>query len=157
MALLKFKYGPSANLAGKSIEDGVVYITNDSQEMKVDIDGERITISDFVSISAAELDTVTIRENLFYYVTDTKTIVKYAGEDENGKRIWEGINNTDQIAGMNTRLITAEGEIDALQTADENLNDRIDGLNADSINSNEEFLVTTSIGDFVGGTSTITE
>ena len=151
MALLKFKYGPSANLANKEIENGVVYITNDSQEMKVDIGGKRLTISDFVTVTAAELDTVAISENLFYYVSDTKAIVKYAGVDAQGKRIWEGINNTDQIAGMNTRLLTAEGEIDALQTADENINERIDGLNATHIETTDEITVTTAVGNYAVG------
>ena len=152
MALLKFNYGTSAKLNSATeapeIQNGNVYITTDSQEMKVDIGGKRLTISDFMSVSAAELDTVAIYDNLFYYVTDTKTIVKYAGEDKDGKRIWEGINNTDQIAGMNTRLITAEGEIDALQTADEDLNDRIDGLNATHIETTDEITVTTAVGNY---------
>ena len=151
MALLKFKYGPSANLANKEIENGVVYITNDSQEMKVDIGGKRLTISDFVTVTAAELDTVAISENLFYYVSDTKTIVKYVGVDAEGKRIWEGINNTDQIAGMNTRLLTAEGEINALQTADENINERIDGLNATHIETTDDIVVTTKVGNYEVG------
>ncbi len=151
MALLKFKYGPSANLANKEIENGVVYITSDSQEMKVDIGGKRLTISDFVTVTAAELDTVAISENLFYYVSDTKAIVKYVGVDAEGKRIWEGINNTDQIAGMNTRLLTAEGEIDALQTADEAINERIDGLNATHIETTDEITVTKAVGNYTVG------
>lgn len=155
MALLKFNYGTSAKLNSTTeapeIQNGNVYITTDSQEMKVDIGGKRLTISDFMSVSAAELDTVAVYDNLFYYVTDTKTIVKYAGEDKDGKRIWEGINNTDQIAGMNTRLITAEGEIGALQTADIDLNDRIDGLNATHIETTDEITVTTAVGNYAVG------
>lgn len=155
MALLKFNYGTSEKLnhatEAPAIQNGNVYITTDSQEMKVDIDGKRLTISDFMSVSAAELDTVAVYDNLFYYVTDTKTIVKYAGEDKDGKRIWEGINNTDQIAGMNTRLITAEGEIGALQTADIDLNDRIDGLNATHIETTDEITVTTAVGNYAVG------
>ena len=131
MALLKFNYGPVANLNDLTkapIKDGNVYITTDSQEMKVDLAGKRLTISDFVSVTAAELDTVAIHDNLFYYVTDTKTIVKYVGTDAEGKRIWEGINNTDQIAGMNTRLITAEGEIDTLQSDLDTAEGKIEAL-----------------------------
>ena len=155
MALLKFNYGTSEKLNhatnAPAIQNGNVYITTDSQEMKVDIGGKRITISDFVTVTHAELDTVAIYDNLFYYVSDTKAIVKYAGEDENGKRIWEGINNTDQITGMNTRLLTAEGEIDALQTADEDLNERIDGLNATHIETTDEITVTTAVGNYAVG------
>ena len=151
MALLKFKSGLAANLADKAIEDGVVYITTDSQEMKVDIGGVRHTISDFMAVTAAELDTVAIHDNLFYYVTDTKTIVKYVGTDDKGKRLWEGINNTDQIASMNTRLLTAEGEIDALQTADTDLNDRIDSLNAGNIDTTDEITITTAVGNYKVG------
>lgn len=154
MALLKFKHGLAEKLNDLTkvpVSNGTVYITTDSQEMKVDIDGKRLTISDFVSVSAAELDTVAIYDNLFYYVTDTKAIVKYVGTDAEGKRIWEGINNTDQIAGMNTRLITAEGDIDALQTADEDLNDRIDGLNAGNIDTTDEIVVTKAVGNYAVG------
>ena len=152
MALLKFNHGPVDRLPVYSTETvGNIYITKDSHEMKVDLPDGRISISDFMSISAAELDTVTVYDNLFYYVTDTKTIVKYAGEDKDGKRIWEGINNTDQIAGMNTRLLAAEGEIDALQTADENINERIDGLNATHIETTDEITVTTAVGNYAVG------
>lgn len=148
MALLKFNYGTSEKLNSATnapvIKDGNVYITTDSQEMKVDINGKRLTISDFMTVTAAELETVAIYENLFYYVTDTKTIVKYVGTDAEGKRIWEGINNTDQIAGMNTRLITAEGEIDTLQ-------DNFNNLDATGIDTSEDIVVTKAVGNYTVG------
>ena len=154
MALLKFKQGLAENLPVYSTDTvGTVYITSDSQEMKVDLPTGRVKVSDFISVTAAELETVTVHENLFYYITDTKTIVKYVGEDEQGKRIWEGINNTDQITGINTRLITAESEIDALQTADSTLNRKIDELNASDIETTDEIVVTTAVGNYSVGQS----
>lgn len=148
MALLKFNKGLIENLPAAKNE-GNVYITSDSKEMYIDVAADkRIKISDFIFVTNTELATVELYDNLFYYVTDTKTIVRYAGEDENGNRIWEGINNTDQIIGLNTRLLTAEGEIDALQTADNNINNRIDSLNAESIKSTDEIIVTTKVGNY---------
>lgn len=148
MALLKFNKGLSSNLP-TTITEGSIYITTDSQEMYVDVASDkRIAISDFISVSAADLTTIEVYDNLFYYVTDTKTIVKYAGEDEEGNRIWEGINNTDQIAGINTRLLTAESEINALQTKDAQLEQAIDDVNAASVDTTEVITVTTKVGNY---------
>ena len=154
MALLKFNKGLVENLTTTKtpIAEGNVYITSDSKEMYIDIASDkRIKISDFVFTTQEGLATIELHDNLFYYVTDTKAIVRYAGTNDAGDRIWEGINNTDQITGLNTRLLTAEGEIDALQTADEAINERIDGLNATHIETTDEITVTTAVGNYAVG------
>lgn len=42
MATVKFRYGNRSQLDKKSIEDGVVYVTEDTQEFAIDLDGKRI-------------------------------------------------------------------------------------------------------------------
>lgn len=150
MALLKFSKGEIANLSTQAVSEGNVYITTDSQEMYVDVSGnKRIKISDFITVAtAAELDTVEIYENAFYYIADTKTIVKYGGVDDDSKRIWEGINNTDEIESIVNRLNNAETNIAALNTANVNTNKRIDDLNATHIETTDEITVTTAVGNY---------
>ena len=124
MALLKFKYGPSANLATKSIEDGVVYITNDSQEMKVDIGSTRYNISDFIIVEKqAALEALgTYHENLFYYVKADNLLKKYTKTPAEGESNWTNINDTSAldsaVAALGLRLTTAEDNIETLQAKD---------------------------------------
>lgn len=42
MTTVKFRYGNRSQLDKKSIEDGVVYVTEDTQEFAIDLDGKRI-------------------------------------------------------------------------------------------------------------------
>ena len=42
MATVKFRYGNRSQLDQKSIEDGVVYVTEDTQEFAIDLNGKRI-------------------------------------------------------------------------------------------------------------------
>ena len=117
MALLKFKYGPSANLATKGIEDGVIYITTDSQEMKVDIGSTRYNISDFMVVETqAALEALgTYYENLFYYVKADNLLKKYIKTPAEGESNWININDTsaldDAVATIGARLVTAESDI----------------------------------------------
>lgn len=151
MALLKFNKGLVENLTTTKtpIAEGNVYITSDSKEMYIDVASDkRIKISDFVFTTQEGLATVELHDNLFYYVTDTKAIVRYAGTNAEGARIWEGINNTDQITTLNGELLKAQGDIASLKTADTTINQRIDGLNAESIKSTDEIIVTTKVGNY---------
>ena len=147
MALLKFNKGAIANLSTQAVSEGNVYITTDSQEMYVDVSGnKRIKISDFVTVAtASELDTVALFDNAFYYVADTKTIVRYGGAGTDGKRIWEGINNTDEIEGLSDRVDDAETAIATLNTANTNTNKRIDELDAADIATTDGITVTTAV------------
>lgn len=153
MALLKFNKGEIANLSTQAVAEGNVYITTDSQEMYVDVSGnKRIKISDFVTVATAtDLDTVTVYDNTFYYIADTKTIVRYGGVGEDGKKIWEGINSTDQIAGIKTKLDDAVDDISVLNIANQNTNKRIDDLDAADITTTDEIVVTTAVGNYSVG------
>lgn len=155
MALLKFNKGAIANLSTQAVSEGNVYITTDSQEMFVDVSGnKRIKISDFVTVAtASELDTVALFDNAFYYVADTKTIVRYGGAGTDGKRIWEGINNTDEIEGLSDRVDDAETAIATLNTANTNTNKRIDELDAADIATTDGITVTTAVGNYAVGST----
>lgn len=155
MALLKFNKGVIADLSKRAVSEGNVYITVDSQEMFIDVsDNKRIKISDFVTVAtASELDTVAIFDNVFYYIADTKTIVRYGGSDADGKRIWEGINNTDEIEGLSVRVEDAETAIATLNTANANTNKRIDELDAADIATTDEITVTTAVGNYTVGST----
>lgn len=155
MALLKFNKGAIANLSTQAVSEGNVYITTDSQEMFVDVSGnKRIKISDFVTVAtASDLDTVALFDNAFYYVADTKTIVRYGGAGTDGKRIWEGINNTDEIEGLSDRVDDAETAIATLNTANTNTNKRIDELDAADIATTDGITVTTAVGNYAVGST----
>lgn len=155
MALLKFNKGAIANLSTQAVSEGNVYITTDSQEMFVDVSGnKRIKISDFVTVAtASDLDTVALFDNAFYYVADTKTIVRYGGAGTDGKRIWEGINNTDEIEGLSDRVDDAETAIATLNTANTNTNKRIDELDAADIATTDGITVTTAVGNYTVGST----
>lgn len=167
MALLKFKYGPSANLATTAISDGVVYITNDSQEMKVDIGTTRHSISDFVIVETqAALDLIgTYYENLFYYVKADNLLKKYTKNPAEGETNWKNINDTSElesaISALGVRLLAVEntvngydnegthvpGLVDDLDTLEET----VAGLDATKIETTKSFKVTAAVGNYKVG------
>lgn len=157
MALLKFKQGLAANLPAYSQDSvGVVYITSDSQEMKVDLPSGRVTVSDFVIVdNQAALDAIgTYHENLFYYVkadnflkTCTKSVV-------NGEvtYTWKTINDltelTSDITAISGRLLTAENDIDALEGRAATLETAVAGINASTVKTTKTFKVTKAVGNY---------
>lgn len=155
MALLKFNKGKIQNLSKQSVSEGNVYITTDSQEMFVDVSPtKRVKISDFVTVAtSSELDSVELYDNVFYYVADKKTIVRYGGQSNEGKRIWEGVNNTDEIANLDGRMDSAENNILALNTANNQTNKRIDELDAADIATTDGITVTTAVGNYAVGST----
>lgn len=54
MAIAKFYSGTKQQLDAKSIENGAVYITTDTEEFLVDLDNKRIPLTDIESISNQE-------------------------------------------------------------------------------------------------------
>lgn len=42
MPNVKYKYGTKDQLKGSAVTDGTIYITTDTKELAVDLDGERI-------------------------------------------------------------------------------------------------------------------
>lgn len=157
MALLKFKYGPSANLATKGIEDGVVYITNDSQEMKVDIGSTRYNISDFIIVETqAALEALgTYYENLFYYVKADNLLKKYTKTPAEGESNWTNINDTSAldsaVSAIGVRLVTAESDIDALEGRATTLETAVGNINATTVETTKSFKVTAAVGNYKVG------
>ena len=157
MALLKFKYGPSANLATKGIEDGVIYITTDSQEMKVDIGSTRYNISDFMVVETqAALEALgTYYENLFYYVKADNLLKKYIKTPAEGESNWININDTsaldDAVATIGARLVTAESDIDALKGRTTTLETAVGNINATTVETTKSFKVTAAVGNYKVG------
>lgn len=157
MALLKFKYGPSANLATKDIEDGVIYITNDSQEMKVDIGSTRYNISDFMVVETqAALEALgTYYENLFYYVKADNLLKKYTKTPAEGESNWININDTSvldsAVSAIGSRLVTAESDIDALEGRATTLETAVGNINATTVETTTSFKVTTAVGNYKVG------
>lgn len=153
MALLKFKHGLQANLntTNAPISEGTVYITTDSQEMKVDLGGKRLTISDFVIVAnndaLAALKTAgTCYTNLFYYVEDKNLLKKYNGTD------FITINDTTALLeGLDERLTVVEGQATALRDDLDNLASDVDALDATSIETTDEITVTKAVGNYAVG------
>lgn len=160
MALLKFKQGQVANLPSYSESTvGTIYITSDSQEMKVDLPSGRVNISDFVIVeNQAALEAIgTYHENLFYYVkadgflkTCTKSIV-----DGKVTYTWKTINDltelTSSVDALGRRLVTAEGDIDALEERASAVETAINTLDATKIETTQDIVVTAAVGNYTKG------
>ena len=160
MALLKFNYGLAANLkdlAKAPIKDGNVYITTDSQEMKVDLSGKRLTISDFVIVkNQAALEALAgYHENLFYYVEGDNLLKKYIANPAEGESNWVNINDTsaleNDLAALGQRVLTAEGHITTLQGNVEELGGAIEAINASTVDTTTNIVITTPVGNYAKG------
>ena len=124
MSMLKFKKGSFKNLPS-TYSVGTVYVTTDEQAMYVDIsDSKRIRLSDIIQVpSVADLAAYApdYSTSALYYVVASNALLKYVGVDAEGKYEWKQINTTaaveSEIAGLKTRMITAEGNITGLQTS----------------------------------------
>ena len=154
MALLKFKHGLQANLTNTPISEGTVYITTDSQEMKVDLGGHRLTISDFVIVANNEaleaLKTAgTCYTNLFYYVEDVNLLKKYNGTD------FVTLNDTSELdirlGAVEGKAAANESNITATNTNLGLLQEQVDNLNASKINTTQDIIVTAPVGNYVKG------
>lgn len=160
MALLKFNYGVAANLKDLTkapIKDGNVYITTDSQEMKVDLGGKRLTISDFIIVkNQAALEALgNYHENLFYYVEGDNLLKKYIANPAEGTSNWVNINDTsaleNDLAALGQRVLTAEGNITTLQGDVEELGEAIEAINASTVDTTQNIVITTPVGNYAKG------
>ena len=161
MALLNFHYGLVKDLP-IAVTNGNLYITTDSQGLYVDLDGSRILVSDFIQVAdKATLDGLgTYNSNVFYYVEGSNALLKYAGftfaEDGETKiHNWKQLNSTkalsDALDTLTGRVVQNETNIANLQSADTELSNRIDGINATNVNTTQKFTVTTAVGNYAKG------
>ena len=168
MALLKFKQGLATNLpsyvaSGESSTVGVVYITSDTQEMKVDLPSGRINISDFViadSVDDNGILTVGGKainkyfDNLFYYVKGETVLRKCTATEIAGEVTsvsWIKIGDltalNSAVEALTDRVDNAEGKISALEAKDTELESVIAGLGAEDIKTESDIYVTTKVGN----------
>lgn len=168
MALLKFKQGLVGKLPEYSAESiGTVYITSDSQEMKVDLPGGRISVSDFViadSVDDNGILTVGGKvinkyfDNLFYYVKGETILRKCAATEiteEVTSVVWTKIGDltalNSAVEALAGRVSTAEGKITALENKDAEIESDIDDIN-NVINITSEITATVDVGNYKKGT-----
>lgn len=101
MSMLNFKYGAFANLPARSAAtNGTIYITTDEQAMYVDLDNQRIRLSQIITLSNAEWQALTppYSTEAFYYISDANALLKYSGT------AWVQLNSKkdlqDALAGL---------------------------------------------------------
>ena len=159
MALLKFNHGSVDRLPVYSAETvGNIYITKDSHEMKVDLPDGRISISDFIIVeSQAALEALgTYYENLFYYVKAENLLKKYTKTLSEGETShWKNINDLsaleEAVAALGRRLTTAESDIDALEGRATSLETAVAGINASTVETTQDIVVTAPVGNYAKG------
>ena len=159
MALLKFNHGSADRLPVYSAETvGNIYITKDSHEMKVDLPDGRISISDFIIVeSQAALEALgTYYENLFYYVKADNLLKKYTKTLSEGETShWKNINDLsaleEAVAALGRRLTTAESDIDALEGRATSLETTVAGINASTVETTQDIVVTAAVGNYAKG------
>lgn len=168
MALLKFKQGLVGNLPEYSAESiGTIYITSDSQEMKVDLPSGRISVSDFVIADAIDANGIlTVGgkvinkyfDNLFYYVKG-ETVLRKCAATEITETItsvtWTKIGDLEAldsaIEALAERVSITEGKITALEAKDTELESTIAGINAGNVDTTDEIVVTKAVGNYAVG------
>lgn len=168
MALLKFNHGPVDRLPIYSTETvGNIYITSDSQEMKVDLPDGRINVSDFIiadSIDANGILTIGEKtlnkyfDNIFYYVKGENVLRKCATTEITEtvtSVVWVKIGDLEAlnsaVEALAGRVSTAEGKITALETKDTELESAIAGINAGNVDTTDEIVVTKAVGNYAVG------
>ena len=168
MALLKFKQGLVGNLPEYSAESvGTVYITSDSQEMKVDLPGGRISVSDFVIADSVDANGILTAggkvinkyfDNLFYYVKGEAVLRKCAATEITEtvtSVVWTKIGDLEAlnsaVEALAGRVSTAEGKITALEAKDTELESAIAGINAGNVDTTDEIVVTKAVGNYAVG------
>ena len=169
MALLKFKQGLAARLPEYSQDSvGVVYITSDSQEMKVDLPSGRVTVSDFVIADSVNKDTGILSvngtqitkyyDNLFYYVKGETILRKCLATEITGEVTsvaWVKIGDLEAlnsaVQALSGRVDVAEEKITALENKDAEIESDIDDIN-NIINITSEITATVDVGNYKKGT-----
>lgn len=153
MALLKFNYGLLKDLPAAKA-NGNLYITTDSQGLYVDLDDQRIHISDFIQVESLDALTAlgSYSTEVFYYVSGSNALMKYTGIE--GAE-WKQLNSTAElskaISDLEKRVKANEDAITGLTSADTAINERIDNLDSEDIVTSGEITVTTAVGNFTKG------
>lgn len=121
--MLNFKHGAFAGLKNQPIKNGTIYVTTDEKAMYVDLNSERIRLSQIITCTYAEWVDLKppYSTEAFYYIIDKNALLKYnddskapEGADQSLVTGWVQINSTadlqTQINGIKTRLEALEGQ-----------------------------------------------
>jgi hypothetical protein len=99
--MLNFKYGKFENLPARTSDtNGTIYITTDEKAMYVDLDNQRIRLSQIITLSSHDWQTLPppYSTEAFYYVSDANALLKYTGS------AWIQLNSTkdltDALSGL---------------------------------------------------------
>lgn len=100
MSMLNFKYGVHAKLKDQAIANGTIYVTTDEKAMYVDLDDNRIRLSQIITLSTHDWQTLPppYSTEAFYYLTDSNALLKYNGT------AWTQINSTKDLRDALTGL-----------------------------------------------------
>lgn len=161
MAMLNFKHGSYANLFKEvdgvkqvPINNGTIYVTTDEKAMYVDLNDQRIRLSQIITCTYDQWVDLKppYSTEAFYYIIDKNALLKYndgkspAGSDQTLVEGWVQINSTkalsdklDALQGQVNTLsgtVTSQGtEITGLTTRLGNLETKhqqdVDAINAD--------------------------
>lgn len=100
MSMLNFKYGAYSNLPSK-ISNGTIYVTTDEKAMYVDLNDNRIRLSQIITLSTHDWKQLPppYSKEAFYYLTDSNALLKYNGDGTSATG-WVQINSTAEIDGI---------------------------------------------------------
>lgn len=93
MAKLKLLSTIFSKLASLTKNDGQIVVARDSKSLYVDLEGERIEITDWIDIDTEEslLAILSPLINKYYYTKDTNKIWRYINSN------WECLNNNPKV------------------------------------------------------------
>ena len=106
MAKLKLLSTIFSKLSTLGKNDGQVIVSKDSKSLYVDLDGERIEVTDWIDVDTEEnlLATLTPLINKYYYTKDSNKIWRYV----NGE--WINLNNDSIIISSIRPSLQQSGE-----------------------------------------------
>lgn len=119
--MLNFKHGAFAGLKNQAIKNGTIYVTTDEKAMYVDLNNERIRLSQIITCTYAQWQNLQppYSTEAFYYIIDKNALLKYnddskapEGADQNLVSGWVQINST---AALETEIGLIKGRLDALE------------------------------------------
>lgn len=150
MAYLSFKKGNLAALPSTKTE-GVVYITQDSREMYVDISAnERILLTNF-KVFSEETDLTAYKEAKkcsegdLYYIEKNRSL-KYFKDDA-----LLDIISTDDLTSLGATVAGHTTSINNLSTKVKTLETTVDGINASTVETTTPIIVTSPVGNYKQG------
>lgn len=160
MAMLNFKHGLYANLPAQK-SNGTIYVTTDEKAMYVDLNNERIRLSQIITCTYEQWQNLQppYSTEAFYYVIDKNALLKYndgskapEGADQSLVSGWVQINSTaaleSSLNSLTNRVDALDGEngrVKALETQANGLASRLDEL--DTAETGKIALIEKDIAD----------